>query len=142
MDQPDAVENTSRRRLLGVSAAAAATVWVAPTILSADAASAASAPPPAAGTLSGTITTCQHANDPGETFLVQATANPGGTVRSTTTDDAGDYTLAGLAAGTWDVLLHPNGPNNSGRPDQPLGTSTIVSNATTTLNADYEAFGC
>jgi len=144
MEPSETTTGIGRRRVLGVGIAAGAVAWVAPSILSVDAASAATQqPPPRGGAISGTITVCQHAVDPGDTFLVTATQNPGGATGSATTDSNGLYTITGLPPGTYDIVLHPNGVGNTGNPDQnEPGAATVVTGTTVTFSPDYEANGC
>lgn len=135
---------TSRRKVLGLGAVAAGAAWVAPSIISTPAASAATdPPPPEGGTIVGFVTVCGHELDQGDQFLVTATQVPGGASGSGTTNPSGGYAIAGLPPGTYDILLHPNGPGNTGNPDEGFkGVVVVTAGNTSTFNPDYQANGC
>lgn len=156
MESPDTTADTTdatgstderpgfgRRRVLGVGLAAGAAAWVAPAILSVDAASAATQqPPPRGGAISGLIGVCGHGVDQGDVFDVTATQKPGGATGSTTSDGFGGYTISGLPAGTYDILLHPT-DGIGGDPDENFpGAVVVVDGSTATFNPDYQANGC
>lgn len=134
----------SRRKVLGLGAATAGAAWIAPSIISAPAASAATVPPPGDdGMISGFVTVCGHELDQGDLFLVTATQVPGGASGTGTTNPSGGYAIAGLPAGTYDILLHPNGPGNNGSPDEGFKAAAVVTAGNTTIfNPDYQANGC
>ncbi len=133
----------SRRRVVALGAGVIGAAWVTPAIFSVDAAAAATdPPPPVGGTLEGIVSVCDHVLDQGDSFLLTATQNPGGAVGSTTVSGAGTYSLPGLPAGTYDVLLHPNGAN-TGNPDQSYPAAAVVpAGGSVTFNPDYTANGC
>jgi hypothetical protein len=139
----DGSAGTSRRKVMALGAGVLGAAWVTPAILSVDAAAAATdPPPPVSGTLDGLVTVCGHELDPGDSFLVTATQNPGGFVGTATASGPGNYSIAGLPAGTYDVLLHPDGAN-VGRPDQLFPAAAVVpAGGTATFNPDYTANGC
>ena len=137
-------EGTSRRRAIALGAGVAGAAWVAPSILSVDAASAATIPPPPppSGILNGVVTWCGNPLSPGVTYLLTATQNPGGAVGSTTVPDTGIYSIGGLPAGSYDVVLHPNGTNTGG-PDQTFPAAAVVpAGGSVKFSPSYSGSGC
>ncbi|MFN8039287.1 MAG: carboxypeptidase-like regulatory domain-containing protein [Acidimicrobiales bacterium] len=123
-DQPAGRDPVSRRRALGLGAAAAAGAWVAPQVLSTAAAAAATLPP-SSGTILGVL---RCGADPyGNPATVSATPVGGGTPITTTSDpQTGTYTLV-VPAGDYDVSAEFGASGPTDYLDNPV---TVASGAT------------
>jgi len=123
-DQPAPGAGVSRRRALGLGAAATGAAWVAPQVLSMSAAAAATVPP-GFGTISGLLL-C--GNEPyGNAATVSATPSGGGVPITTTSNPVtGEYVLV-VPAGSYDVSAEfgAGGPN-----DYPANPVTVPSGGT------------
>jgi len=93
-----------RRRVLGLGAAAAGGVWVAPAILSMDAAAAQTVAPPVPGSVSGFAQNCLGVNTPGVPVILTGPAPSPASVQ-VLSDQAGFYVFANVAPGTYSVAV-------------------------------------
>ncbi len=106
---------TDRRRAIGLGAAAAGGVWIAPAILSMDAAAAQTVAPPDPGSVSGFTVTCQGVNDPGVPVVLTG-PEPSPASVQVFSDQGAFYLFANVAPGAYNVA----------RLGDPFGSDIVV----------------